>query len=295
MTNKALYTIAFVLALTGCAFMSVGGHTRSPKIPKTNTEYANATVMVVNTAMNSGGTGVILDSHPGVSHVLTNKHVCQLIQTGGRIVTDDGETHSIDSFRVYKKHDLCLLETLSDLGVNIRVAEQAPQVYESSVIVGHPSLLPTIFSTGHFSQRRAIEVMVDIQKCDGKETSDEDRMTCIFLGGKPVVRTFQSQVTSALIMPGSSGSPVYNEKGELAALVFAGSQGLSYGFLVPWEYIHDFLRHKDRYPSRIPNPNKPPESFWASYFKYQDLCQNTMISAMTSSCKEIANYGIWHE
>jgi len=294
MPNKIKLLIALALTIAGCTLIQVGGHGRSPHIPKTNAEYAGASVMVINEKMNSGGTGVILDSHPGVSHILTNKHVCQLIQTGGKIVTDDGDTHSIDSFRVYKKHDLCLIETLADLGVNIRVAAQAPQIYESSVIVGHPALLPTIFSVGHFSQRRSVDVMVDMQKCTGNEDG-EDALACMFVGGKPVIRTFQAQVTSSLIMPGSSGSPVYNEKGELSALVFAGSQGLSYGFLVPWEYIHDFLSHKDHYPSHLPDPSKPPQSFWVSYFKFQDLCENKTILAINDMCKDVANLGIWHE
>lgn len=292
MTNRIKVILALVFTVAGCAL--VGGHGRSPHVPKTNTEFAKASVMVVNSQMNSGGTGVILDSHIGVSHVLTNKHVCQLIQTGGHIITDDGETHSIDGFRVYKKHDLCLLETLNDLGVNIKVANEAPKVYDTSVVVGHPALLPTIFTLGHFSQRKTIDVMVDVQRCDGTEQGEE-ALACMFMGGKPVVKRFQSQVTSSLIMPGSSGSPVYNEKGELSALVFAGSQGLSYGFLVPWEYIHDFLGHKNNYKSQIPDSSKPPQSFWVSYFKFQELCDNKMISSMTNMCNDIANLGIWHE
>lgn len=292
MTNKIKYIITAVLTLTGCTMISIAGRDRAPHIPKTTPEFAKATVMVVNEKMNSGGTGVILDSHPGASHILTNKHVCQLIQTGGRIVTDDGSTHSIDSFRVYKKHDLCLLETLNDLHVNIKVASEAPDIYEGSMVVGHPALLPTIFTMGHFSHLRSVDVVVGIEPCTGKET-DEDALTCIFVGGKPIVKNFQSQVTSSLIMPGSSGSPVYNSKGELAALVFAGSQGLSYGFLVPWEYIHDFLSHKNRYNSYIPDSTKPPKNFWTSYFNYQKICDNQAISVI-DACKQAGKFAIWH-
>ena len=291
MGNKIKYIVAAALLLAGCTLISIGGHERAPQTPQTNSEYAKATVMIVNEAMNSGGTGVILDSHPGVSHILTNKHICMLIQTGGRIVTDDGETHSIDSFRVYKKHDLCLLETVSDLKVNIKVAAQAPEIYDTSIVVGHPSLLPTIFTTGHFSQHRTIDVMVDVKRCDGTET-DEDALACAFLGGIPVVKRFQSQVTSSLIMPGSSGSPVYNGQGELSALVFAGNQGLSYGFLVPWEYVNDFLKHKNRYPSQTPDSTKPPKNFWASYFKFEKICEQKIDFNL---CQTVSSLGIFHE
>ncbi len=293
MENKVKYILMF-LVITGCALISVGGHVRSPHIPENNTEYAKASVMVVNEAMNSGGTGVILDSNPGASHILTNRHVCQLIQTGGRIITDDGETHSIDSFRVYKKHDLCLLETLADLQINIKVATEAPKDYDTSIIVGHPALLPTILTVGHFSQHKTIDVMVDVKKCDGTETDDE-ALACVFMGGVPIVKRFQSQVTSSLIMPGSSGSPVYNGKGELSALVFAGSQGLSYGFLVPWEYVVDFLKYKRNYPSQMPDSTKPPKSFWASYFKFQQICNNQNVSDIFNMCNSISRLGLFHE
>src|SRR5690606_16349021 len=45
-----------------------------------------------------------------------------------------------------------------------------------------------------------------------------------------------------LIAPGNSGSAVYNDDGEIIALVFAGiGRGMSPGILVPHEYIVGFL------------------------------------------------------
>lgn len=294
MKNKTKYLVSFFLALAGCTLISVGGRIKAPHVPKNRTEYANASVMIVNEKMNSGGSGVIIDSRPGASHILTNKHVCQLIQTGGLVVTDDNTTYPVDGFRVYSKHDLCLIEVMYDLHVNIKVANQAPNVYEKSIIVGHPTLLPTIFSVGHFSQRKEIAVMVDIQPCDGTEKGD-DAFACFWMGGRPVIKNFQSQVTSSLIMPGSSGSPVYNSKGELAALVFAGSQGLSYGFLVPWEYVHDFLKNKEDYKLQTPDPTKAPKSFFASYFKFEKLCNDKTTVVLDQLCKSVAHLGIWNE
>ena len=42
-------------------------------------------------------------------------------------------------------------------------------------------------------------------------------------------------------MAGSSGSPVFDHNGELAAMVFAGQGGLSYAFCVPSEAIWTFV------------------------------------------------------
>lgn len=289
MTNKIKYICAFVFIITGCTLVSIGGHGRSPRKPVNNSEYAKTAVMITSDAETSGGTGVILDSHPGVSHVLTNKHVCQLVQIGGKVITDNGQKYPVDSYRVYTKHDLCLIEVNADLHVNTKVANHPPEDYETSIVVGHPALLPTMITVGHFSQQRMINLMVDLEKCDGSEESEDDMMMCLFMGGKPVLKTFQAQVTSSLIMPGSSGSAVFNSKGEVAGLIFAGNKDLSYGFLVPWAYVHDFLKHQTRYKLELPNPKRKQRNFFTAYFKLEKICrvQNTEL------CDSIKNLGLW--
>ncbi len=259
--------------MAGCALIGVGHKNVAPVIPKNQSEFARVAVMITSESMRSGGTGVILDSKPGISNILTNKHVCQLIQVGGKVITDDGTAYPVNTFRVYKKHDLCLITVLKDLGVNIKVADSAPNVYSTSVVVGHPSLLPTIVTIGHFSQIRTIQLAVGMMPCDGTETGD-DEMSCAFFGGKPQLIECQAQVTSSTISPGSSGSGVFNDKGELAGLIFAGHGELGYGMLVPWEYIHDFLTHLNKYPAQTPDPKKQPENFFVSKLNLEDVCKN---------------------
>jgi S1-C subfamily serine protease len=290
--NKAKFLLGMLLLLAGCTLVSVGGRKPiSPHLPETHSEYAKTAVMITSTARNSGGTGVILDSHPGASHILTNKHVCQLIQVGGLVVTDSGQEHSVDSYRVYPKHDLCLITVHADLGINIKVADQGPKDYETSIVVGHPSLLPTMITIGHFSQKRVISLVIDMQACDGTETPEEATM-CVLFGAKPVFRNFASRPTSATIMPGSSGSAVYNAKGELSGLVFAGNQGLSYGFLVPWEYIHDFLKYRNQYKEEIPRATNEPRNFFTSYFKLERTCDAANTPKICNSFKRL---GLWFE
>lgn len=263
MTSKIKYGIAAFLMLAGCAIVGAGHTTRKPLVPEVQSDYAKVAVMITGDTMRSGGTGVILDSRPGYSRILTNKHVCELIQVGGKVTTDEGKSYPINGFQVYKKHDLCIVSIFKDLGINIKVAKEAPAPYSASVVVGHPALLPTIITSGHFSQIRAIRLVVGMAPCDGSEQGDE-AMSCIFNGGKPVVVEYQAQVTSSTIMPGSSGSAVFNAQGELAGLIFAGMSGLSYGMLVPWEYLNDFLKNQKRYPIQTPDPNKQPENFFTS-------------------------------
>lgn len=296
MGSKLKYLFAGFLVLAGCALMGVGHSNKQMMIPKNEKDYAKTAVMITSNNMRSGGTGVILSSRPGASFILTNKHVCQLVQVGGKVITDDNKVYNVDSYRVYKKHDLCLVTVFKDLGVNIRVAEKAPEIYSASIVVGHPALLPTIITPGHFSQWRTISLIVDMKECDGTETGDEAIM-CVFTGGKPVVKEYSAQATSSLIMPGSSGSAVYNDKGELGGLIFAGTEGIGYGYLVPWEYIHDFLKHLSQYPAETPNSVKPPSNFFTSYFKFDKICNDKIsyVMEMTNMCKSVASLGLFHE
>lgn len=294
MKSKIKYLSVFMLAFAGCALISVGGHKRSPKMPENNSEYANTAVMITALDKRSGGTGVILDSNPSVSHVLTNKHVCGLVQVGGLVITDDGTAYPVDGYQVYKKHDLCLIEVHTDLKVNIKVAEKAPDEYDTSIVSGHPNLLPTMITTGHFSKRQVIQLIVGLSECDGTEEG-QDALYCVFVGGKPIIRQFQSQATSSLIMPGSSGSAVFNSKGELSGLIFAGQQGLGYGFLVPWEYVRDFLTHKGRYEVERPNPIKEPKNLFTAYFKFEKYCTDNTSMIILKTCRDTSRLGIWQQ
>jgi S1-C subfamily serine protease len=274
MRSKLKYIMAGFLALAACATVGVGHKNKPMPLPQNQADYAKVSVMITALNMRSGGTGVILDSRPGYSRILTNKHVCGLIQVGGKVVTDDGKIYPINGYQVYKKHDLCLISVLKDLGVSVKVADKAPEIYSPSIVVGHPALLPTIITSGHFSQVRSIQIVVGMLPCDGSE-SEDDAMSCVFNGGKPQIVECDAQVTSSTIMPGSSGSGVFNAKGELSGLIFAGMANLSYGMLVPWEYVHDFLTHLKKYPVQAPDASKPPQNLFASgnaIEKLEEIC-----------------------
>ena len=69
----------------------------------------------------------------------------------------------------------------------------------------------------------------------------------------PILKTYDSQHTSALVLPGNSGSAVFNSDGEIAGLVFAsGSRELHYGIIVPHEYVKFFVEHESKSKSWQP-------------------------------------------
>jgi S1-C subfamily serine protease len=83
-------------------------------------------------------------------------------------------------------------------------------------------------------------------------------MYCALFGVMPIIVTYNSTLVTGLIMPGSSGSAVFNKDGEISALIFAGAQGLSYGFVVPYEYVRDFVTTelKNAKGWSLPDPSK---------------------------------------
>lgn len=292
MLNNKIVTIGTIITLMiGCAI--AGRSSRPVTVPKNTPEFAKVAVMITDRGHRNGGTGSILDSRAGETRILTNKHICNLIQTGGIVTTDTGEEYPIHSFVPYPRHDLCMVTVLKNLGINLKVASAAPVMYSSSTVVGHPALLPTVITNGHFSQHRVISMVVGGQPCTGKE-DDEDTLMCIFSGQKPVIQDFYAQLTTSLIMPGSSGSAIFNDQGELSGVVFAGSEALSYGFIVPLEYVQDFIRTYSKYKKLTPNPLKEPDNYFLKYFQLEAACKAGR-QEFTEFCSKITFWGIYHE
>lgn len=215
--------------------------------PKTTAEFAKTSVKLVS-KRGGGGSGVVLESNKNESIILTNRHVCRLVTQGG-IVVREGERHWVTHYKMSKNHDLCLVKVNADMGINTKVASEAPTKYTKAFISGHPHLLPHVLTQGNFSGRIFINLVVALRKCTQADYSKARRardmrtmLMCMFYGGLPVTQTFDSQLVTGTILPGSSGSAVFNEKGEISGLVFAsGSRELSYALVVPQPYVYHFV------------------------------------------------------
>lgn len=213
------------------------------------------TVMLLSANRRSGGSGSILSSSTHKSIVLTNRHVCNLFTKGGIVVKQTTkEEHLVVSYKRSKAHDLCLVEVYADLKGGIELAEKAPEKLDSAIISGHPGLRPISLTTGAFSETEFLEVFVGLRKCTEKEAETE--LVCLFLGAYPLIERYESVLVTAFIMPGSSGSAVYNKSGELSGVVFAGSRGLSFASIVPYEYVANFLNSEasklvSEFPSNV--------------------------------------------
>lgn len=241
--------IAFLAVLGAC---TEGSPSTKENLSSSKEQAISSTVMITNLAGNSGGTGVVVSNSTTESEVLTNAHVCGLLKTNGGLVhAENGLVVSPSKYLISKTHDLCMVVVNANLGASTKIATTAPTVYSDSAAIGHPALMPTVVSRGHFSKRQIIQVMLGFQPCTAEDMSD-DKIAgyCLFFGGIPLIKTFTAQLSSTTIMPGSSGSAVYNDKWELSGLVFAGQGELGYAYIVPYEYVAKFLGENIRGQNR---------------------------------------------
>ena len=206
-----------------------------------------ATVMITSLNERGGGTGVIIGTSESKSVILTNKHVCLITLSGGLVKTNNGGTYLVTGLSPYSSHDLCLITVAENLKHKAVIASKAPKMFTDATVSGHPGLLPNVVSKGHFSGKKVISVLSGSRDCSKEELENpESGIICAFFQGMPVINTSESVLVTATIMPGSSGSAVYNEDREISTLVFAGQGDLGYAFTVPFEYIQDFLAEKNK-------------------------------------------------
>ena len=213
-----------------------------PIKPRTDKDLFKVTVRILNKDESGGGTGSILESSKRGSVILTNDHVCEVVEKGGVVDPPSHQKTPIRAIKRDSEHDLCLVLVSADLGVDLSIASASPEGGDSAVIAGHPSLMPTIITRGHFSESIMIKVQYGSRECTEEDRQDpKNAFYCMICGRLPLVKEREALVISATIMPGSSGSPVFNDRGEIAAVVFAGRGELGYALAVPLSYIWDFM------------------------------------------------------
>lgn len=241
--NNEVYIGFIGLVLLMCLTISSVMSPSTTSHPSTTSEFFDTSVMIVDSRGRSGGSGVILNSSLSESEVLTNKHVCSLAVRGGYVIKNN-KKYLVAAIKKYPIHDLCLVKVRADLGIKTNILRSPVKRHSKAYISGHPALLPHVLTTGHFSGRVVIKLVVGIRECSLDNTSRE----CSRFGTFRIVQPFESQVVSGTILPGSSGSAVFNEDGLISGLVFAGNgRGLGYAYIVPQEYLIDFIDNRNKY------------------------------------------------
>ena len=251
---------------------------------KTSNDISAGSVMITNTKGNHGGTGIVLRSGPTESLVLTNSHVCGVVENGG-VVSGRAGQFMVSGYKHSEHHDLCLLKVEGDLRHNTKIANRPPvDYYERVAVSGHPALLPNVKTYGHFSGRERIPIMIGMRQCTAEDAKDQRKaFLCFFVGGIPIIKMYQSQLVTATIMPGSSGSGVYNKDMELSGVVFAGQSQLGYGWIVPYESMKNFLR-VEQHHLEFQTPKNLVDIFEGGGEEAQQVPQSEAVEKLRTAC-----------
>lgn len=236
------FIAVFVFLLS--SFLSLGCLSEDASYrPKTNKELIAIAVKITNLAQTSGGTGFVFSSDEKGSIVLTNAHVCRLLEVGGVMEDSRHMKYLISPKNVVMDvyHDLCAIKMQHNWHIALKLAKHDVEAGDELTVVGFPALMPVMITKGIASEKMIISVVDGVRTCTEEEkTAPETGLICMFNNGLPVVIQREAQLMSNLIMGGSSGSPVFNKKGELQSVIFAGRGELSFSLAVPWDYLKSF-------------------------------------------------------
>lgn len=205
----------------------------------------NTTVKITNEKGTSGGSGSHVKAPSGKVYILTNAHVCGLSENGTIWVTDDfGSSIPRKIVDVSKYTDLCLIEPLLNLHGYLKIGSDL-QEGQSIYAVGHPQLMPTTMTNGEFIGQEEVDVVdhpivSEDDKCDLPKNRIMD-LDSMFGPLKICTIHVNSNLTTTLILPGSSGSPALNSYGNLVGVFFAAGKS-NWGLTITLDDVKQFLK-----------------------------------------------------
>lgn len=260
----------YAMALVVVAILSV----TILKLPELQNKYYHSAVgskvyMIRDSERSGGGTGFAVHAPSGQSYILTNDHVCE-VSSDGRTVLVTGPEGSMRRNIVAhdENSDLCLIEGLPGIE-GLEVAWSGPSRGDTLTVVGHPRLMPTHVSQGEVTGSQTITIPLGPISFLDPETGEEIEVPAE-QGGVPAAQCMlpkhsqvmidfdmlffvikvkfcaltvkDAYITSAVIHPGNSGSPVVNFWGNVIGVAFA-SDSTNWGRMVPIQDVKAFLKN----------------------------------------------------
>jgi S1-C subfamily serine protease len=197
-----------------------------------------------------GGTGFYVQAPSGQVYIMTNAHVCDMYEGGmtATIILPDGSRLPRRILEISDKTDLCLIEA-PPLVKGIKLANSDAAVGESIYVVGHPRLMPLNVSQGDILGTGQVDVGIGVIGMDVKEEDCHKPKNAIIsepsmFGDMQVcVERLQAIQSTAVGMPGNSGSPVVDAYGHLIGVMFAGDNEVHWSLFITLDDAKAFLAH----------------------------------------------------
>lgn len=196
-----------------------------------------------------GGTAFSVKGKSGTVYFLTNDHICMRSKDNTVLLKDDGGFAVVG--RIVERSqitDLCLISSPQmlvplDLANNVSIGQKVQTV-------GHPNLYAlTIGNTGEVVQTYSTSLRIGA--IDNTPEAKVEQLECDLTNKKFFVYKTKEEiqcrlpvpeayVTTSLVRPGSSGSPLVNFEGDVVGVV-CGMDAYGWGIVVSLPAVKEFL------------------------------------------------------
>lgn len=251
--SLALDGAALAMVLGACGYLVI----RAPEMHRDWLRYTvgDRVYMIKGRMDGGGGTGFAIKAQSGTTYTITNAHVCEgaLTQSDDKtsllVVKQNGIAIPRKILEISDTTDLCILEGMP--GVDGLETGPAPHAGQQLNAIGHPLLRPLTVSQGDVIAKEDMsmaEFIIDSPESEAachKPKNEIKEIDLEFFGQPIHLRVCFTTIkgvyqTTARVLPGNSGSPVVDWKGDVVAVVFAMDQA-GWGYFVSNEDLKTFL------------------------------------------------------
>ena len=202
-------------------------------------DYKGKSVIYALSSPRSGGTGFQVIAPSGEQYTITNRHICK---GNDRLYYKDenGNSGVIEVIEISQTHDLCILEPIMSLPA-LKVASKL-YMHEEVHLLGHPRLRPLTWERGYYLGFTYINL---VTSCKEKSFHEKKQHQITFAGLRFRYCTINisANMFNTNAYGGNSGSPILDFKGDVIAVLYAGSPSQpDISYAVPLNVLQEFLR-----------------------------------------------------